>query len=426
MIDRNIQPTIRSIDEFNIIKPEHIVMRNDIPLYVTRAGNQDVVRVDIVIGSGRWEQNHPLQALFCNRMLREGSVRLSFSEIAEQLDFYGAWLELSSGLQYSYITLYSLNKYFQQTLSVLSSILFEPTFPAQQLSTVIDNNLQQWRVNSAKVDYLARQNFLNCIFGDNHPSGSITTEKFYNEITRDILLDYYKENYHSGNCSIYLSGNITTSILSQVEDVLGSSPWGEVKKAPERKDYYRVTVPEKRKTIHVDDAMQSCVKIGCPIIGFDHPDSYKLKVLMTVFGGYFGSRLMQNIREDKGYTYGISASINNTPDTGILGISTETANEHVECLIKEVYHEMEVLQNDLIPDSELHMVCNYMLGDMCRTYEGPFAQSDAWVFLYTNHLNVDYFQNSLEAIRSVNPKELRQLAQQYFKIDKMVEVIAGK
>ena len=123
--------------------------------------------------------------------------------------------------------------------------------------------------------------------------------------------------------------------------------------------------------------------MGCFVMDRHHPDFLKARVMVTLFGGYFGSRLMSNIREDKGYTYGIGAGIVSYPGTGILTVSTEAANEYVNSIITEVYREMDKLCNDLVPQEELEMVKNYMLGDLCRSYEGPFSLSDAWIYIET-------------------------------------------
>ena len=118
-------------------------MKNGIPLYILNAGDNEVVRIDLLIEGGRWQQNQRLQALFTNRMLREGTRRYSAAAIAEKLDYYGAWLELSSSSEYAYITLYSLNKYLPETLDIFESIVKEPLFPEKELGVIIDSNIQQ-------------------------------------------------------------------------------------------------------------------------------------------------------------------------------------------------------------------------------------------------------------------------------------------
>lgn len=187
-----------------------------------------------------------------------------------------------------------------------------------------------------------------------------------------------------------------------------------------------VTTKEKRIFIEREDALQSSLKMGCFVMDRHHPDFLKARVMVTLFGGYFGSRLMSNIREDKGYTYGIGAGIVSYPGTGILTVSTEAANEYVDSIITEVYREMDKLCNDLVPQEELEMVKNYMLGDLCRSYEGPFSLSDAWIYIETAGLDERFFIRSLDAIRGITREEIRILAQKYFCKENLIEVIAGK
>lgn len=426
MLNRKIQPEIKAMENIAIAIPRKKVMPNGIPLNIIEAGSQDVVRLDIVIGAGKWQQTQLLQALFTNRMLREGTKRFTSAQIAEKLDYYGAWLELSSAMEYSYITLYSLNKYFARTLEIVESIIKEPVFPEKELKTVVETNKQQFLVNSAKVDYLAQKSFTSSIFGDQHPCGRFAAAADYDRVNVACLQEFYDQYYHSGNCYIYIAGKVTDEISTLLEKTFGKESWGCTDRKFSFTPYPIHTTEEKRIFTEQATAMQSSIKMGKVMIQRSHPDYYKMRVLMTIFGGYFGSRLMSNIREDKGYTYGISAGIASYPDTGVLLVSTEAANEYVEDIIKEVYHEMEVLQQDPVPESELNMVRNYMLGDMCRSYEGPFSLSDAWMFIQTSHLSDSYFEESLKAVQSVTAEELRTLAQKYFNKEKMIEAIAGK
>jgi len=426
MLNRKTQPEIKALEDISIAAPQRKVMSNGIPLNVIEAGNQEVVRMDILIGAGKWHQTQLLQTLFTNRMLREGTKRFTSAEIAEKLDYYGAWLELSTSMEYSYITLYSLNKYFASTLEVVESIVKEPIFPEKELNTVVDTNKHQFLINSTKVEYLAQKSFAGAIFGEQHPCGRFASADDYDKVTSACLKEFYNQHYHSGNCSIYIAGKITDEILNQLENTFGKDTWGQVENKSSLLPYTISSTTRKRVFTEQATAMQSSLKMGKVMIQRSHPDYYKLRVLVTIFGGYFGSRLMSNIREDKGYTYGISSGIASYPDTGVFMVATEAANEYVEDIIKEVYHEMSVLQTDLVPDSELNMVRNYMLGDMCRSYEGPFSLSDAWMFIQTSHLSDSYFEESLNALISVTAEELRILAQKYFDQENMVEVIAGK
>ena len=426
MLDRTIQPLTNSLDKIDIVQPERRVMSNGVMLNVIQAGEQDVVRLDLLLRGGRYQQSQPLQALFANRMLREGSSRYTSGQIEEKLDYYGAWLELSAGMEYSFLTLYSLNKYFPQVLEIVESIIKEPTFPEKELRTTLDVNRQQLLVNSTKGDLISQKYFNLSVFGTAHPSGRTVTVDDYDVLNREVLKKFHRHYYHSANCSVYLSGKVTAEIESRVENAFGKQSWGEIKEREEFETFRPDSSMEKRIFVERSDAMQSSLRMGCVTMDRNNPDYLKMRVLMTLFGGYFGSRLMSNIREDKGYTYGISSGILFYPGTGVFVVSTEADGEYTENIVKEVYHEMEVLKNDLVTDKELSIVRNYMLGQMCRNYEGPFSLAEAWTFIETNHLDESYYQRSLEAVREVSSSDLRELAIKYFNNDGLTEVVVGK
>lgn len=424
-MDRTIQPEIQPLKNFHIQTPVRTTLPNGIPLTVINAGEQEVVRMDVLFSGGRWQQSQKLQALFTNRMLREGTTKYTATTIAEKLDYYGSWLELSSSSEYAYITVYSLNKYLAKTLEVVESMIKEPLFPQKELQTILDTNIQQYLVNTSKVDFLAHRSLLKSLYGEQHPCGKIVMEEDYHTITPEVLREFYEQHYHSGNCSIFLSGKVTDDIISRVTDIFGF-PFGQYQLQMPKLSFPFAAIPEKRIFTEREDAMQSAVKMGCTTITREHPDYPKLRVLMTLFGGYFGSRLMSNIREDKGYTYGISAGVVFYPDSGLLIVSTETDNEYVEPLIQEVYHEIDRLHQEPVSAEELRMVRNYMLGEMCRSYESPFSLSDAWIFIATSGLKDDYFARSLQAVNEITPAEIQDLAQRYLCKETLKEVIAGK
>ena len=165
MLNRTNRPAVIEPEQLAVQKPEFVLLPNGIPLNILNVGDNDVMRVDLLMGGGRWQQTCPLQSLFTNRMLREGTKRYTTAEIAEKLDYYGAWLELSSASEYTYVTLYSLNKYFAETLDVLESIIKEPTFPEKELNVIVDSNIQQFLVNSSKVDFLAHRGLMSALYG---------------------------------------------------------------------------------------------------------------------------------------------------------------------------------------------------------------------------------------------------------------------
>lgn len=425
-VDRTQQPEIYELDEINILKPQRSQLPGGVSLNIISAGTQDVVRLDLVFKAGNWQQSQKLQALFTNRMLREGTANYTSAEIAEKLDFYGAWLELTISSEHAFVTLYSLNKYFSETVEILNSIITEPVFPEKELNTIVEMNIQQYKVNCSKVDFVANRSLLKSLFGDKHPCGQFSVEEDYRKINRDVLIDFYQTHYRTDNCSVFLAGKVTKEIVDCVEQTFGQNPFGKQLQPETDKKYTIITTPEKRIFTEHPDALQSAVKLGAITIHRTHPDYMKLRVLITLFGGYFGSRLMSNIREDKGYTYGISAGIFSYPDTSVLLISTETANEFVDPLIREVYYEIDRLHNEPVSEEELSIVRNYMLGEMYRSYESAFSLSDAWIFIDTSHLEEDYFSRLALAVKEITPDEIQRLSRQYLCKENLKEIIVGK
>ena len=425
-LDRTIPPAVSLLDDFHIEKPELRVMKNGMPLNVIQAGDEDVVRFDIIIRGGQLSQTQPLQASLTNRLLREGSRRYTSSEIAERLDYYGAWLDLASSVNYGYVTLYSLNKYFDQTMDVLASIIKEPTFEEDKLEIAVDVSRQNFLVNEERVDILAHKRMIQSLFGAEHSLGRFAVKSDFDRINRDVIQQLYDRTYNSSNATTYVSGKVTPEIVRCIERHFGDERWGKTSQ-PIRLDISKPMVEEgKRFVVEKENVMQSAIKMGCFTLPNRHEDYLKLKVLVTLFGGYFGSRLMSNIREEKGYTYGISSGVISYPEFSVLAIGTEADNSYIAPIIKEVYNEIDRLQNENVTMQELEMVRNYMLGDICRSYEGAFSLSDAWIFIKSTGHSDDYFEQTIQTVRNITVEDMRSMAQKHLSKEALKEVIAGK
>lgn len=426
VLDRTKAPEIRDIEHFSIIAPERRIMANGMPLNIIQVGDEDVVRFDLLVKGGQWDQTQPLQATFTNRMLREGTRRFTSSEIAEKLDYYGAILDVSSSFSHGFITLYSLGKYFPQTIELLASMVKEPTFPEEELSLVVGMNRQQFLINSERVEVIARKRLNRALFGQTHPLGRYAELEDYDRINSDVLRNFYQDYYRSENCSVYISGKVTPGIIRCIEQAFGTDRWGSGLASKTTETFICTTDVRRRIFVEKENALQSSLKMGAFSLDRTHPDYLKMRVLVTLFGGYFGSRLMSNIREDKGYTYGINAGLVCYPGIGVLGISTEADNEYMEPVIQEIFNEMDTLCSEKVPEEELQMVRNYMLGDMCRSYENAFSLSDAWIFIELAGLDMDFFDRSLEAVRETTTDDLLALAQKHFSKENLIAVVAGK
>ena len=414
-------------------RPVETVLPNGVPVFVINSDYHEALRIDIVIGAGQWEQDKLLQALFTNRLLREGTAGKSSSVLAEKLDYYGAWLELSVSVHHSFITLYTLSRFVKETCSLLREMLLEPLFPEERFDVIRTNNLHQYRVSRQRGDVMARRLLFGSIYGTQHPCGRFAEEADFLSIHRDDLLSFYHKHYGSSNCFLCLSGKVSDEVMSIVSDCFGQ-PWGcesisavnDSKSFPEPLSVFEIERLGMRKEPVVEShshLVQSSVRIGGLMMDVDSVDYHRMRVLCTILGGFFGSRLMKTIREEKGYTYGISSDLLTNTGKAFFVVSSETVADKTQEVLEGIRLEMKRLQEELVPEDELSMVRNYMLGELCRNYEGAFALADACVYLQTLGLPANHIDESVDAILQTSAEELREMAQKWLHFESMQTVI---
>lgn len=417
MLDRTTPPVILPMT-FTFRRPVEKVLRNGIPIYILEGEGQEVVRIDFVFSVGQWHQDQRLQALFTCRMLREGCRGYGPAAFAERLDYYGAWLELSVAMNRTFVTLYTLKKFFAQTLELMQKMLFEPSYADGQLSLVRANNKAQFMVNMQKGDVQAVRALRRSIYGDSHPCGMQTTPEDYDRLQTSHLTDFFTRYYGACNCTIYLSGRIDEEVVRLVESLFGTEQWGSAQAVPQRER--RMAPNKERHTVLVQsDAVQSSLRMGRLLMDVSHEDYLPMRVLSTLLGGYFGSRLMKNVRENKGYTYHIGSDLVTNTSQVLFMVNCEALADKDEEVVAEVNVEMRRLQEELVPDEELRMVRNYMTGEICRNYEGAFALTDAYIFMDHLGLPHTHIEQTIEAIRTTDAHRLQQLAQRYLRPEEM-------
>ncbi len=425
-LDRSQQPPCRSIEEINIVSPKVMTMPNGIELHILDMGQQEVVRVDMMFATGKWHQPKLLVAMFTNLMLKEGVKGMTSQEVAEQLDFYGAWLQPSATFHNSYVTLYSLNKHIEHTLSLLEKIVKEPTFPDEEFQVIRSRRKQHFIIEDEKVDVKAFNKYISLLFGKDCPYGQHAVVDDFDNVERDDLATFHKQCYSSSNCRIFLTGKVTPEILASVEKAFGTTAWGDNSHVQTEKPFEAKPQEFGQYFVEKADALQSGIRIGMPVVGREHEDYAKLRILNTLLGGYFGSRLMNNIREDKGYTYGIGSNITTLKYASYLNIATEVATEYTEPTIKEVKYELERLKSELVQKDEMDTLKGYLMGEMARLFDGLFSIADAHLSLLANDMDVEYYHNMIAAVKSVTAEELQGLAIKYIDVDKLYIVTAGQ
>lgn len=397
------------------------VASNGTPIYAINCPEYEVVRVSFVFHAGTITQQHPFTASATANMLAEGSQNMTSQQIAERLDYYGSYFDINIDRDYSYITFCTLSKFFPQTAEVIEEVILRPTFPEQEVDIYRAKRRQQITIERRKVETIARENFAQAIFGKSHPYGISYPESAYDTLCRENICKHYNRRYTADKCMVICSGSISEEALLHIMNItaqIHSSDSCDEVMFPPFDTHHNVQVQH-------DGAVQSSIRMGRLLFTRSHEDFIPMQVLSTTLGGYFGSRLMQNLRERNGFTYGVFSAMVNFQNTGYLAIATQVGTEVTEQALEQIALEIERLRTELIPEQELALVKNIMAGEMMRILDGPFGIADVTTENILCGFDNTYIANNLSRIRNTSPKELRTLAQKYLDPKDLVTVVAG-
>lgn len=422
MLNRQQAPDFKQVSAINFIEPEKRLLTNGVPVFTIYSGEQDLVRIEFIFENVNWKLEKPLQAIAVNTLINNGTNKLTAKEIAEKIDFYGAFFQTEYTQDQSSVTLYTLNKHLHSVLPVVKDVLTDSQFPQNELDIYIQNQKQKLQVNLKKNDIVSRKEFAHALFGDTAYGVDINAQH-YDELKREDLVAYFKAAYAPNNCTIIVSGKFDTAGFNLLDSNFGS----EWEKSEAVKNSFNFSATEKQFVFkEKPEALQSAIRIGQLAINRKHQDFSGLQILNTVLGGYFGSRLMANIREDKGYTYGIGSGISSLQQAGYLFISTEVGADVCGAALTEIYKEIDILKTTLIGEEELNLVRNYMLGSMLGSLENVFSHADKFKNIYFSGLDYDYYTKYIETVKTITAEELLVLANKYLTTESFTEVVIGK
>lgn len=419
--DRKTMPQPAGFETLYITAPEKIILDNGIPAYLIPDDNQEVTRLDVVFNAGTSFQDEKLQASAVNDLLAEGTSRHSSYQIAEILDFHGAYTDYFLTKDTAGITLYGLTKYYDHLLPLVGELITDAIFPEEELNIYTDRKRQEYQVNSQKVGFMASQAFNKLLFGEKSAYGQVLEADDFGKLTRHSLLDFYRYRYR--DFYVILSGKIDKMLLRNLNRVMGTIPQATQPETLNR-DF---VLPEAKHELFIkkEAALQSALRIGTSGIAHLHPDFSGLNLLNTVLGGYFGSRLMGSIREEKGYTYGIYSILQNYRHASLFAVATEVNARHTSAAVKEIKFQMHRLCEEKIGESELHTVKNYVYGSYLRNFDGAFQLAERFRKSTELEIPFSFYKENLEQMMQLTPDDLLPLAGKYLNPDKMKTLVVG-
>jgi predicted Zn-dependent peptidase len=421
-INRLQAPEYTANFSFPAIAPEQHTLSNQVQLYVINAGSQALCKIEMVFNAGNYYETNALVANATNTLMREGTSNKTAGEIAELLDYYGAFLETAVYKDKASVILYSLNKHLHKTLPVMLDLIQHAIFPEKELTLYKTNQKQKFLVNQQKVDFVARNHFNAMLFKDT-PYDQFIEADNYDNLSQTQLQDFFKDRYTGNGMYVVIAGNISDDLLNQVKEATLAL---NLKPEIAIKPYQNNFSGRQELLIEKKDAMQSAIRIGRRLFNKNHPDYFGMQILNTILGGYFGSRLMSNIREDKGYTYGIGSGVASLLHDGFFYISTEVGVDVTAATLTEIYKEIEILQQNKVGEDELNLVKNYLLGTFLRSVDGPFAMSEKFTSIKDYGLTNEFYKAYVNYIKQAKAEDLTLLAQKYLNKKELSELVVGK
>lgn len=419
MLDRKVAPPFVKTTTFDLIAPKENKLSNGLNLFFVAGGFQDVLKIELIFEAGRWFEEKYGAAYFTAHALSKGTKHKSSFEIAQLFDQYGAHLEISPGLDFVSIVLYSLTKNLAPVLQLLIEILTEPTFTEKELDQAKTIFIQNLKVNNEKTSFLASKLFRKNMFGEAHPYGSELEESDVHALQPKNLQKHFLDFFNF--TSVFVSGKIDSGNERLVNDTF--LQW-QKRNFAHHIDHVIQTQPQ-HQYLKRNESVQSSLRMGKRSLLRTHPEYVPVLFVSHILGGYFGSRLMKNIREEKGLTYGISASIHALKHDSYLVIGADVNKENVNLAFEEIRKELKKLRTTNISFSELETTRNHFIGSLQSEITTPFAHADKIKNIYLFGLDQAYYKKMISQIEKITPSKIIEISEMFFNENNFYEVAVG-
>jgi zinc protease len=422
LLDRSKAPEYIIPADFELPAPQLKRLRDGRSLFFVHTPNLDAVKLEVIGKSQRLglPLSKSLVPSFTLQMLTEGTRDLSESELSEFFDFHAT--EINPLLTYSHegMSLVTTKKHLFEVLPVFSSLFEQAIFPIESLEKRKSQRKLGIRMDQEKSASRASHLFRNALYGNDHPYGQEITESHVDEVSQKDLIDYYQKSLLT-DTEFFLCGDLNEQQLEQIVAILDYMPF--------RSAVEQVLLFPSATVLKIEEdrpqALQSSIRLGSWSIPKTHPDFQALSVFNTILGGYFGSRLIKNIREDKGHTYGISSSLAEIGDSCYWVIGADVQKAYKEEVISEIYIEISRLVSEAVSGEELEVVRNYLIGQMVGRFSSSFDLIDRFKAVHHSGLDFGFYVKKLAFLRSFSAEEILSVGQKYFGNPPFIEVVVG-
>lgn len=419
MLDRKTAPPSSGFDTIHLPSPREFSLSDHLKIYFIDEVHQPVVKIDVLFKAGKWFETKNGVSNLTASMLEKGTATKSSSQIANIFDQCGAFLEISPGFDFVSVSLYSLTKKLDDALSLFIEILQSSIFAEHEFKQLTNIQLQNIKVNNEKNSYVASKVIRKSVFGSEHPYGNSMEGPDVKNILRDDLISFYKSQFSP--FEIYVIGKINEEDQNNIQYKFSELTSFFKDGATPKESLYQPVVQKIERA----NSVQTSIRLGNKTVLRSHADYPQVIFLNHILGGYFGSRLMKNIREEKGLTYGIHSSVNPLLHDSFFSISADVNKSDQNLAIREIKNEIIELQTKAIGSEELEISKNHFLGSLQLDMANPFSVAEKIKNIKLHQLPLDYYQNLFATISSLEGNDLINTAQKYFNTDNLSVVTVG-
>ena len=419
MLNRTIQPDLQSIERIDFVKPIIYDITSEVKLFFMKDVANETTRFDLYFDAGNIRAPKGTPA-FVNGLLFSGTNEKNSTQINNEIDALGGFMESGLSAENSVVSMYCLRENVLPILHILTDAIDNVAFLENEVSELLADKKQAFMTNMEKVSYLCQREFQNKLFHSSEIYSTVATEDFYENVSPKVLKKFFQEHYQKGLTKVVVVGNLEQDAIDEIIDTVGK--WAKIGSGKFEKEIQNLP---GENHLEKENAVQTAIRVGRILFNKNHEDYNDFLVLNTILGDYFGSRLMANIREDKGYTYGIGSMVAEYNNLGYFMIATEVGKEVKEATLNEIKFEIERLKTELIDEGELDLIKNYLLGQLLKSADGPYSMMDLYLSAEAQGLDFNFYNKAIEELHSVTPQRLQELAIKYLVWEEMTIVSAG-
>jgi zinc protease len=421
-LDRSQPPAPGPAPSIHIGDYQTYTMKNGLKVIVVEDKKVPVVSVQLTLDiEPVFEGEAKGYTDMAGSLMRTGTKTRTKQQIDEQIDFIGANLSTFAGGMFGS----SLKKHFGTMMDLFADVLLNPVFPEDELEKLRQQSLSGLATVKTDPSSMVSNMTSALLYGPEHPYGSVVTEESVNNITIDKVRGYYNTYFKPNVAYLVVVGDITLDeVKSLTQKHFDAWTPGNVPSP----NYSSPAPPAGNRVALANrtGAVQSSIRVAYPLdMKPGAPEAIKASVMNGILGGSFSGRLNQNLREDKGYTYGARSNLTTDPLIASFYAGTEVRNSVTDTTLNEIVKEMNLLRNELVDDGILNLVKNFMSGSFARSLESPRTIANFALNIERYKLPKDYYATYLERLSKVSAEDVQAMAQKYLLPENMFIIVSG-